>query len=133
MRVVILGRWKGMASTPRLEKGAAPDPYCLMVDALARKKPVRVTYEGHLRSICPHVIGRNAAGAWRVFAYQYGGTSQAGLPGKGGWRCLALDRLSEVELLDEAWHTEPHAPQRCVWQVEAETEANYPEAPQNGQ
>lgn len=122
-----------MASTPQLEKGAAPDAYLLILEALAKKKPLGVMYEGHRRSICPHVIGRNAAGAWRVFAFQHGGTSQAGLPEKGGWRCLALDRLYEVELLEEAWQTEPHAPQRCVLQVEADTEADYPEAPQNGQ
>jgi hypothetical protein len=113
-----------MASTPQLENGAAPDSYLLLMEALARKKPVRAMYEGRRRSICPHVIGRNAAGAWRVFAYQYGGTSQSGPPEEGGWRCLALDRLFEVELLDEAWRTEPHAPQRCVLQVEAETEAD---------
>jgi hypothetical protein len=122
-----------MASMPQLEKGAAPFPYWLLMDALARKKPVRAMYEGRPRSICPHVIGRNAAGLWRVFAFQYGGTSQSGLPEEGSWRCLALDRLREVELLDEAWHTEPHAPQRCVLQVEAEAEVDYPEAPQNGQ
>lgn len=96
------------------------DSYQLILNALEKRKPVRVEYEGCLRSICPHVIGRNAAGALRVFAYQYSGTSRSGLAEGGGWRCLALDQLREVEILDEPWRSEPHAPQRCVQQVEAE-------------
>jgi hypothetical protein len=52
---------------------------------------------------------------------------------EGIWRCLSLIKLSSVELLDSPWRTEPHAPQRCVENIEVDAE-NYPGGdPQNGQ
>jgi len=53
--------------------------------------------------------------------------------GAGIWRCLALEKLSHVEVLDAPWRTEPHAPQRCVEHIELDAD-NYPGGdPQNGQ
>ena len=70
------------------------------------------------------------------FCYQYGGETNRGpLPtdGEGIWRCLALQKLSKVELLDNPWQTEPHARQRCVENIEVDAE-DYPGGdPQNGQ
>jgi hypothetical protein len=71
--------------------------------------------------LCPHVLGYNQACKWRVFCYQYGGETKSGpLPSRGEsiWRCLALGKLSKVEVLGGAWRTEPHAPQRCVEHIE---------------
>ena len=104
----------------------------VIVTAVHSRRPVRAMYQEQEREFCPHVIGRNRIGQWRVFAYQYGGTSRSGLAGEGGWRCLAVSGLSRVAMLDDSWHTAPHErQQRCVIHVEAD--ADYPEAPQNGQ
>jgi hypothetical protein len=60
------------------------------------------------RLLCPHVLGRKS-GRVHVFFYQFGGSSNSGLPitpqGVGGWRCLAVEKLSHVELSADAWHT----------------------------
>ena len=42
------------------------------------------------------------SGRLHAFCYQFGGSSNSGLPmapeGVGGWRCLAVEKLSQVEL-----------------------------------
>ena len=104
--------------------------------AVAQRRPIAVVYEGARRLLCPHVLGFNQAGQHRVFCYQYGGESKSGLRPKGGvgsWRCLALDKLRCVELLDGRWQTEPHARQRCVEKIELDAEAHPDRDPQNGQ
>ena len=63
------------------------------------------------RLFCPHRLGRNRAGELRVLCYQYGGERQSGLEAVGSpanWRCIALEKLSRVELLEGAWHTAPN-------------------------
>ena len=76
-------------------------------------------------------------GRLRAFCYQFGGGSGSGLrvgpEGIGGWRCIAVDKLSQVELQVGAWHTEPRAgPQRCVEHVDFDTDAQSGGDPQNG-
>ena len=93
-------------------------------------------YDGVLRLLCPHVLGYNDPGEHRVFCYQYGGESRRGPQpnsASGIWRCIALAKLKNVEMLDEAWQTIPHARQRCVKFIEVAAEG-YPDLkPQNGQ
>jgi len=76
---------------------------------------VAATYDALLRLLCPHVLGRKS-GRLRVFCYQFGGNSNSGLAvvseGMGGWRCLAVDKLSQIELRADAWHTEPRSPRQ---------------------
>jgi len=104
--------------------------------AAVQHRSVTAFYDGTRRFLCPHVLGYNQPGEWRVFCYQYGGETKSGpLPagGEGMWRCLALRKLSSVELLDHPWRTEPHAPQRCVEHIEVDAD-DYPGGdPQNGQ
>jgi len=50
-----------------------------------------------LACFCPHRLGRNREGQYRVLCYQYGGKSESGLgpPGSAAnWRCIALEKLS---------------------------------------
>jgi hypothetical protein len=59
--------------------------------------------------------------------YQYGGESYSGLQPVGAssnWRCIAVDELSQVELLDDAWRTAPNhsRPQTCVAEVDVDAE-----------
>ena len=108
----------------------------LVVAAAAKHRAVAGWYDGTRRFLCPHVVGYNQPGEWRVFCYQYGGETKSGpLPSgdEGIGRCLSLIKLSGVELLDSPWRTEPHAPQRCVDNVEVDAD-DYPGGdPQNGQ
>jgi hypothetical protein len=58
------------------------------------------------------LLGRKSD-QFHVFCYQFGGSSNSGLlmmPGRaGGWCCLAVERLSQVELRAGLWHTEPRS------------------------
>ena len=108
----------------------------LVAAAAVQHRPIAALYDGTARLLCPHVLGYNRPGEWRVFCYQYGGETKDGpLPAgvEGIWRCLALNKLSSVECLDGPWRTAPHAPQRCVEHIEVDAD-DYPGGdPQNGQ
>ena len=108
----------------------------LVCAAARQRRPMAAWYDGARRLLCPHVVGYNELGEFRVFCYQYAGETKSGpMPpdGMGIWRCLSLKKLSKVELLDGPWQTEPHARQRCVDHVEVDAD-DYPGGdPQNGQ
>jgi len=115
----------------------AEEVYQLIWTAIANKQPVEAVYQGRLRLFCPHRLGRNRAGELRVLCYQYGGESQSGLQPMGSpanWRCIALEKLSGVKLLEGAWRTAPNhgRPTSCVAQADIDAD-DYPERdPQNG-
>jgi hypothetical protein len=114
------------------------DIYRAVWTAVSGKRPIAAVYQGRRRFFCPHRLGRNAEGQLRVLCYQYGGDSQSGLQPAGSpanWRCLALEKLSRVELLEGVWQTAPNhsRPARCVIDADIDTE-DYPERdPQKGQ
>ena len=117
--------------------GQGPEEVHRLVAAAAvQHRPIAARYDGTRRLLCPHVVGFNEPGEWRVFCYQYGGETKSGpLPSgdKGIWRCLSLMKFLSVELLDSPWRTEPHARQRCVENIEIDAD-DYPGGdPQNGQ
>jgi hypothetical protein len=108
--------------------------YLLLRLAAAGRQPVAAVYDGLPRLLCPHVLGRKA-GRLHTFFYQFGGGSHRGLPmvpdGMGGWRCLAVEKLSQVELRADAWHTEPRAPrQTCIDEIDFDVDAQPEEDPQ---
>jgi hypothetical protein len=124
-------------SVPASGRETFPEGVYGLVCAAARQhRPMAAQYDGTRRLLCPHVVGYNRPGEFRVFCYQYAGETKSGpLPadGKGIWRCLSLQKLSRVELLDGPWQTEPHDRQRCVNHVEVDAD-DYPGGdPQNGQ
>ena len=103
------------------------DIYRLVRTAVISKHPIRAVYHGRDRRFCPHRLGRNHQGQIRVLCYQYGGESRSGLQAAGSpanWRSLALEKLSRVELLEEAWQTAPNhsRPQTCVTEVDVDAE-----------
>jgi hypothetical protein len=99
--------------TPQPDKEqAVREIYLLLRLAAAGRQPVAAVYDDLSRLLCPHVLGRKA-GRLHTFFDQFGGASHRGLPmvpdGLGGWRCLAVEKLSQVEL--RATHGTPnHAP-----------------------
>jgi hypothetical protein len=121
--------------TPQPDKEqAVQEIYLLLRLAAARRRPVAAVYEGLPRLLCPHTLGRKS-GRLHAFFYQFGGSSHSGLSigpeGKGGWRCLAVERLSRVELRADAWHTEPRTRrQACIDEVDFDSAAQPEENPQ---
>jgi len=103
------------------------DIYQLLRTAAVSKRPIRGTYDGLDRWLCPHRLGRNHEGQLRALCYQYAGQSGSGLQAAGSpanWRCIAVEKLSRVELLEDAWHTAPNhsRPQTCIAEVDVDTE-----------
>ena len=125
--------------TPRADKAQVLDEiYALLRRAAAGKQPVAAVYDGLPRLLCPHVLGRNREGRLRAFCYQYGGSSGSGLrmgpEGMSGWRCIAVDKLSHVELRTGVWRTEPRASrQSCVEEIDFDADAQPGDDPQKGQ
>jgi hypothetical protein len=123
------------ASTGRV--GCVADVYRILRAAVESRRPISAVYQNRHRLSCPHQLGRNKEGQFRVLCYQYGGESRSGLKppeSPENWRCIALDKLSSVELLVGAWQTAPNhsRPASCI--VEADVDAeDYPERdPQQG-
>lgn len=99
------------------------DIYQLVWTAVAGKRPLEARYHGHHRLFCPHRLGRNKQGQLRVLCYQYGGESESGLQSPGSpanWRCVALEKLGRVKLLEDDWRTASNhsRPTSCVLDAE---------------
>ena len=125
-----------MTSQPDKEH-AVREVYLLLRLAASWRQPVAATYDGLLRLLCPHVLGRKS-GRLRVLCYQFGGNSNSGLAvasdAMGGWRCLAVEKLIQVELRADAWRTEPRSPrQTCIDEIDFDADAQSGDNPQKGQ
>ena len=121
----------GLAAVQSLE-----ELHRVVSTAVIQRRAIAAVYDEARRLFCPHVLGYNDPGEYRVFCYQYGGESRHGPPpnaARGIWRCIALTKLRSVEMLDDPWQTEPHAPQRCVKHIEVEADGYRDDEPQNGQ
>lgn len=114
------------------------DIYRVIWTAIANKRPVRAIYKDRERLFCPHRLGRNRRCQLRVLCYQYGGDSETGLEPMGSpdnWRCVVMEKLRSVELLDGSWKTAPNhsRPATCVVDADIDAEDPPPSAPQKGQ
>jgi len=59
--------------TPASGGGQSPEEIHRLVAAAAiQHLPIAARYDGARRLLCPHVVGYNQPGEWRVFCYQYG-------------------------------------------------------------
>jgi hypothetical protein len=118
--------------------GRREDVYRIVRAAVERRRPISAVYHDRPRLFCPHRLGRNKEGQLRALCYQYGGESESGLKPTGSpenWRCIALEKLGNVELLDGIWRTAPnHArPASCIVDADVDAE-DYPvRDPQQGQ
>ena len=121
--------------TPKpAEASGVSEIYELLRYAATRRQPVAATYDGQPRLLCPHVGGRKSS-RLQVFCYQFGGSSNSVEPltpeGQGVWRCLTVEKLSQVELRADAWHTEPRSPrQTCIDEIDFDADAQPGEDPQ---
>lgn len=91
------------------------DIYRLVWMSVESKRPIGASYDGRLRLLCPHRLGRNSKGEPRVLCYQYGGESRSRLERSGSpanWRCMVVEKLRQVRLLEDYWRTAPNHPVR---------------------
>ena len=96
--------------------------FALIKQALLERRLVSAVYKGYRREMCPHVLGWKANREHALF-FQIAGESSQGLPRAGGWRCLDLAELSDVEAYRGDFVTGPgyyDNPQRCVEKIEAQ-------------
>ena len=112
--------------------------YRLVWTSVERKQPIEASYDGRLRLLCPHRLGRNSKRELRVLCYQYGGKSRSRLAQSGSpanWRCMVVEKLSLVRLLDDVWQTAPNhsRPTSCVVKADIDAEDQPERDPQNGQ
>jgi hypothetical protein len=114
------------------------DIYRLIWTAVATRRAIEARYNQRLRLFCPHRLGRNKEGELRVLCYQYGGQSESGLQPAGSpanWRCIVLEKLSQVKLLTDHWRTAPNhsRPASCVADADIDADDHREGDPQNGQ
>jgi hypothetical protein len=99
--------------------------YDVIRQAVIKKQQVVATYDGHVREMCPHVIGTKNGNPQALF-YQFAGSSSSGPIGPGdsaaNWRCIPLSGLSNVSVRDGEWHTATRHNKRqtCVDDVDVE-------------
>lgn len=92
--------------------------YNLVRQAIVNRQSVSAMFGDHQRDLTPHVIGLNKSGGEQALFFQFGGGSTSGLPPEGEWRCMPLDKLSNVRVRPDAgWHvgaTDNTREQSCV-------------------
>lgn len=98
----------------------------LIVRAIETKTPISAIYDGHVRVLCPHVVGHKND-VLNMLAYQSGGESSSGPVRVGSghiqnWRCMQVAKLKDVSFTSGDWATaENHStPSKCVDQIIAQ-------------
>ncbi len=82
------------------------DPHTILAEAISTRQQVSARYNDKTRTFSPHALGTKR-GVPHVLVFQYAGGSQSGLPPGGEWRCLEVDRLSDIRLEAGPWRTAP--------------------------
>jgi hypothetical protein len=108
----------------------ASPTYQLFARAIVERKQIVCVYGGHPRELCPIILG-HSRGQEKALTYQFGGSSNSGLPPGGEWRCLWLAKIKDAALRDGPWHSgASHTqPQGCVETVDLDINPHSPYAP----
>lgn len=88
----------------------------LIETAIKNKISLSFDYDGRIRHASPHEYGLDKNGEHKLMTYQYGGDSSKPLPPDGEWRCLFLNKISNLKTNDDAWHTrnDHSRPNTCI-------------------
>ena len=105
---------------------ASDEVYKMIRQAILDKDIVVATYHGHVREMCPHIVGTKN-GRPQALLYQFAGGSTSTLGPDGSpanWRCLRVDALSDVSVKKSAgeWHSASNysKPQTCIDQIDVQ-------------
>ncbi|MCA1681650.1 MAG: WYL domain-containing protein [Actinobacteria bacterium] len=86
----------------------APGPaWATLEAALRERRPVRLSYHGRLRTVCPHALGWKNGKAM-LLAYQIGGqTGSLSADPRQRWRNLFVHEIDHVDAADPSsrWET----------------------------
>jgi uncharacterized protein len=102
----------------------------MLAEAILKRTPVTLNYNGVRREICPHILGHTNKQE-RALVFQFGGSSRTRLPADGEWRCLRLADVTEVRPHEGPWRSGKYhrAVQRCVDQVYLDVNESVPNQP----
>jgi hypothetical protein len=113
-------------------RGFVPSPtYALFAKAMAERKQILCSYDGHPRELCAVILG-HTKGEEVALTYQFGGQSKSGLKPGGQWKCLTLAKVFAARLRDGPWHagTQHRSHQTCVEIVDFDVNPESPYRPQ---
>jgi general stress protein 26 len=123
------------AASPRSNsrRNSVSESYRRIWQAARTRKQITLTYGGHHREACPHIVGYGQSGQGAVLAFQFGGTSSQPLPRSGEWRCFTIDKVTDIRLRDGRWHSgKGHSKtQPCIQYVDVDV--NVPETLTHGE
>ncbi len=74
--------------------------------AMEERKSISAYYNRFFRKLSPYELGTKK-GKYQCLFYQYGGESSSGIingKSKGNWRCLELNKLTQIQILEEPLH-----------------------------
>ncbi len=115
---------------PRLRNAVSSRIYDLFSEAMLLQRQILCVYDGCVRELCPIILG-HSQGHETALTYQFGDQSRSGLPRGGQWRCLWLDKVSDVQLRNGPWHAgKAHVqPQGCVEIIDLDVNPSSPYNP----
>ena len=105
--------------------------HALFLKAMREQRPVACTYQGHVREICPIMLGRTSLEE-KALVFQFGGaTSKGSIPAPGAWKCFKLAEVRDARLIDGGWRaaSEHSATQHCMEMVEYDVNPHSPYNP----
>jgi len=99
-------------------------PVDVLREAIRLRKSVELTYNGEVRTVCPHALGPREQSTY-VLVYQVKGPSTTGSYSRGArnnWRCLDAALISEAAIVEDEWRTsnDGQRPHGCMETVECE-------------
>jgi len=77
-----------------------------IIKAMEERKSISAYYDRFSRKLSPYELGTKK-GKYQCLFYQYGGESSSGIingKSKGNWRCLELNKLTQIQILEEPLH-----------------------------
>jgi hypothetical protein len=78
--------------------------HAVLLQAMREERPVTCTYQGHIREICPVMLGRTGLEE-KALVFQFGGsTSKGRIPAPGEWKCFRLEEVRDAVLIEGRWH-----------------------------
>lgn len=104
--------------------------HALLLQAMREQRPVACTYQGHVREICPIMLGRTGLEE-KALVFQFGGATSEGPLTKPDWKCFSLGKITDARLIDGRWHSgsEHSQSQHCMKMVEYDVNPNSPYSP----
>jgi hypothetical protein len=124
----------------RVEIQTVEDIYRVIWTTVANRQPIEASYQGRYRLFCRTdwgEVGRESfCTLLPVRRRQPERTRPLDpLDLSANWRCVALEKLSRMKLVEGDWHTAPNhsRPASCVAEADIDAEGHPERTPQNGQ